>query len=213
MMFTKQCPSCGKHQNYKQRGHLVESIKNNRKCISCSKKGFVHSELSKNKISLSNMGKKRTDKMKQRYSDITKNQWQFMRDELTTKIQNATVYKKRKRPYEWLLNKLSKPRKDRKVKYVNLSYEEFLEFIKVDKCHYCNTNIVWSEYTSNCKIDGKCYQGYNLDRKDNNSGYTKDNCVVCCYECNRTKGNHYSYDEMLLLKPILTKIKLERLYK
>ena len=28
----------------------------------------------------------------------------------------------------------------------------------------------------------------NLDRVDSNKGYSKDNCVVCCYICNKMKS-------------------------
>ncbi len=35
-----------------------------------------------------------------------------------------------------------------------------------------------------------------LDRKDNKVGYLKKNLVVCCYMCNRVKGNNFSYANM-----------------
>jgi 5-methylcytosine-specific restriction endonuclease McrA len=28
-----------------------------------------------------------------------------------------------------------------------------------------------------------------IDRIDSNKGYTMDNCVSCCWTCNRMKGN------------------------
>jgi hypothetical protein len=67
----------------------------------------------------------------------------------------------------------------------------FLEFTNIKNCHYCNGDINWSEYQS---INFQKSQAYNLDRKDNNLGYTKDNCVVCCGRCNLSKGDRFTYD-------------------
>lgn len=52
-------------------------------------------------------------------------------------------------------------------------------------CFYCNSlpsNKV-SSFSDILKYNG-------LDRKDNNKGYTKENCVPCCSFCNRSKNNH-----------------------
>lgn len=32
-------------------------------------------------------------------------------------------------------------------------------------------------------------QSHGIDRKDNNVGYTEENCLPCCWTCNRMKGN------------------------
>ena len=64
-----------------------------------------------------------------------------------------------------------------------MTFSEFLEFTKIDKCHYCGNQITWTSHRHNREI----YHGYNLDRKDNDDGYTKDNCVVCCEVCNYMK--------------------------
>ena len=40
---------------------------------------------------------------------------------------------------------------------------------------------------------------YNLDKKDAKGGYSIDNCVPCCADCNRTKSNHITYDLMIKL--------------
>ena len=62
-----------------------------------------------------------------------------------------------------------------------LTYEEFIEFTKINECYYCGDNISWLAYRNNRR------GGYNLDRKNNNEGYTKNNCVVCCELCNYMK--------------------------
>lgn len=111
-----------------------------------------------------------------------------------TKLRNGTSkgcrrHAKRIRPYEWIYNLVVYWAKDRQLDST-LTYKDFLEFIKTDKCHYCYSPIKWEPYTrENVKYR------YNLDRTDNNKGYTKENCVVCCLRCNRGKGNLFSYDE------------------
>jgi 5'-deoxynucleotidase YfbR-like HD superfamily hydrolase len=78
---------------------------------------------------------------------------------------------------------------------VTLTYKEFLEFTKTTKCHYCDSDVLWSKRVNR----GKGSSCTNLDRKDNSLGYSKDNCVVCCGCCNRTKGDRFTYDEFMLL--------------
>lgn len=50
-----------------------------------------------------------------------------------------------------------------------------------------------------------------LDRVDNNKGHTKENCVPCCKECNITKNNYFSYEEMLVIGSSIKQIKEARL--
>jgi hypothetical protein len=64
-----------------------------------------------------------------------------------------------------------------------LTYEDFLEFTKIDKCYYCGDKIIWNCYQTK---NGRGRS--NLDRKNNTKGYSKDNCVVCCESCNYMKN-------------------------
>lgn len=91
------------------------------------------------------------------------------------------------RPFEALYNILVKVAKDKNI-FV-LDYEEYLKFTLTKICHYCNEYIDWKPYKSN--------EGYKLDRKDNNLGYTKENCVVCCARCNKAKSDHFTYEQWL----------------
>lgn len=54
-------------------------------------------------------------------------------------------------------------------KYFNLTIEQF-EFIISGKCYYCGDN-----------------EKIGIDRKDNNIGYVLENCVPCCWPCNKFK--------------------------
>lgn len=109
------------------------------------------------------------------------------------------------RPFEWIYNNLLRCATHNK-KEVKLAFEDFLEFTKISKCHYCDDEIEW-------KIRGlksKLNNAYYLDRKDNDKGYTKENCVVCCSLCNLTKHSHFTYDEMLILGKTISEIKRNR---
>lgn len=52
----------------------------------------------------------------------------------------------------------------------NLTFEQFLTFWN-KPCHYCGDNI----------------EGVGIDRYDNSIGYELDNCVPCCFTCNKMK--------------------------
>jgi hypothetical protein len=95
------------------------------------------------------------------------------------------------RPYESLFNKLHKESEQRNIKN-DLSYEDFLEFTKIDKCHYCDKSIEWVPYNY-CRNEAN-NGGHNLDRKNNYLGYSIENCVVCCKTCNRRKSNIFTYE-------------------
>lgn len=86
---------------------------------------------------------------------------------------------------------------------------EFLKFIAIGNCHYCNIPIIWSERSRHRNEHGKLVKNsasFNLDRKNNSNGYSAENCVVCCSRCNSIKGEMLNYDEMLLLRDGLRKI-------
>ena len=84
-----------------------------------------------------------------------------------------------------------------------MTYEEFLEFVKVKNCHYCNHEIKWSEKRGSSSE--KREFAVNLDRLDSNKGYCVGNVVVCCPRCNYFKGHMCSYEAMLEIGPILEK--------
>jgi hypothetical protein len=92
-----------------------------------------------------------------------------------------------KRPFESQYNSFYNKNIKRGMN-ISLSYEDFLEFTNINKCHYCNRYVHWSSYWTR---EGG-YR-YNLDRKNNKLGYSKDNCVVCCRICNLGKGSSFTY--------------------
>lgn len=54
------------------------------------------------------------------------------------------------------------------------------------RCYYCDRE-PYSQYEKDKSNGSFIYNG--LDRVDNNIGYTIDNVVTCCKECNRMKGS------------------------
>lgn len=75
----------------------------------------------------------------------------------------------------------------------NLNQEEFRGLV-CQPCYYCGTppdNFVPDRYGRNGSLR---YSG--VDRKDSSRGYEPDNCVPCCFPCNKAKGTRTT-DEFL----------------
>lgn len=103
-----------------------------------------------------------------------------------------------KTPYKRLYNRLVAGAK-RKNRKVTLTYEEFLEFTKINRCDYCNDPVEWIPH-------GKTAIKYNLDRRKNNLGYSKNNCVVCCTECNFLKSDMCEGKFLTIIDKIYTNL-------
>lgn len=78
---------------------------------------------------------------------------------------------------------------------MTISFEVWCTLTISDTCHYCRGSLGHS--------------GLSLDRKYNELGYTNENVVPCCGECNYMKRD-MPYDEFILLSPALQKIKENR---
>ena len=113
---------------------------------------------------------------------------------------NRHVWDKKRKPHQSTYNVLRSEADRRGIEF-QLTFEQFLTFTEKSTCHYCEAGIHWA--ARRVKSEPK---GHNLDRKDNSKGYTTDNCVVCCGECNRIKSNRYSYSEMLRIGSVLKEL-------
>jgi hypothetical protein len=107
----------------------------------------------------------------------------------------------RLRPYEALYHLFVRAAKTTPHS-VHLSYEEFAEFAKESQCHYCGSAVYFKEFSPKTAR-------YNLDRKNNTEGYSKENCVVCCKACNYAKGDRYTYEEWKTMIKALLKFRQE----
>lgn len=70
--------------------------------------------------------------------------------------------------------------------HFDLSLEVF-ENITKGNCVYCGTPPLAEWKAKNSFAESYIYNG--IDRKDNAFGYTEENCVPCCAECNFAKGS------------------------
>lgn len=104
---------------------------------------------------------------------------------------------RKKKPFMWCFNLLKYHAKKRN-RSVKISYADFLTFTRQPACHYCNNPIEW---LAHFKRSGNCR--YNIDRKDSKKGYVKGNCVVCCWQCNSSKNNKFSYDDWYAMTKVL----------
>jgi hypothetical protein len=112
--------------------------------------------------------------------------------------------KLRKRPYGSIYKALQR----RSSKFiVDISYEDFIEFTKVKECHYCEDEVTWSQH--NVSTPGNPCR-VNLDRKDNDRGYTLDNVVVCCRRCNVGRNCLFSYEEWVAVGKCLRNLRLSK---
>ena len=77
----------------------------------------------------------------------------------------------------------------------DISEHDYCELLS-QPCHYCGGALGIS--------------GVGLDRKDGPFGYVGFNVVPCCKRCNVVKNDYFTYDEMMLLSPVLRAIKNNR---
>lgn len=143
---------------------------------------------------------------------ITKSDFKHRKTGLCRKCSNniklaysrANFISSKLRPYEALYNSFKKNCKEKDI-FVNLTFEDFLDYTSINSCAYCNSHISWTQY--NMTVNG--YR-YNLDRKDCKEGYFKSNLVVCCWRCNDLKSNKFSHFEFLLIGEALKIIDRQR---
>lgn len=97
----------------------------------------------------------------------------------------------RKRPYESAYNSFVHGAEYAGHK-VSVTYEEYLEYMAINRCEYCGKEIERNPYPV---VNGKySTRAPSLDRKDSSKDYSKDNIAVCCFDCNRAKSNIFSYE-------------------
>lgn len=103
-----------------------------------------------------------------------------LRDELTSK---RRALPEEEASFRQLISKYRRNAKSRDVSF-ELSVNEF-KTITQSRCHYCGIEPIMVS-GEGLHLNG--YYLYNgIDRKDNDKGYTIDNCVAACGDCNRAK--------------------------
>jgi len=88
-----------------------------------------------------------------------------------------------------LLNNYKKSAKNRNLKF-SITEEKFKKLTS-SNCYYCGespSNIKHNHSKTTHGIEHSKYIYNGIDRKDNNKGYTIENCVPCCGICNKMKS-------------------------
>lgn len=92
-------------------------------------------------------------------------------------------------------------KRDRNCEF-HLTYDEFIFLTQIGVCYYCGEpNIKWNPFVGNGQYRS------NLDRKDNTKGYSFDNVVVCCKDCNFMKRDWFSCEEFKALRLLLKRLR------
>ena len=105
---------------------------------------------------------------------------------------------------------------DRKEGFKSLRdfYVWFIE--QGDSCHYCGVkeSIVTFLFSQGIlkskRLRGKYFE---IDRKDPNGSYTKENCVLTCYFCNNDKSDIFDYFQYTQITKRGRKELLEEMYR
>jgi hypothetical protein len=90
--------------------------------------------------------------------------------------------------------------------------EEFIKIISM-RCHYCGTEPRdFNPYIdshgnqrsdSQATIDRSWVKMNGVDRKSSDDGYTLENCLSCCFPCNRAKGDMIYENYLNYLKQMI----------
>ena len=93
------------------------------------------------------------------------------------------IFERKKSHYRTPKGKFNKIKGSAKERDLNFSlpFELYETQLWGKPCHYCG-----------CKLEVT-----GLDRKDSSKGYSRDNVVPCCWDCNRKK-NDKPYDQFVL---------------
>lgn len=109
-----------------------------------------------------------------------------------------------------------------RIDYINnhfreiFSVSDFETLLDVDKCAYCHiTKAEIIALANDGQLHKKNYRGWclEIDRKDSNLEYKKENCVMACYWCNNAKTDEFTFDEFLNVGAEIRKIWDKRLKK
>lgn len=94
--------------------------------------------------------------------------------------------------------------------------DKFVDFMRErHECEYCHiTKKKIDSLIEKKQLNKKKHtRGWSLeiDRKEPNLEYTRENCVWCCYWCNNAKTDEFSYDEFKKIGEVIKTIWDERL--
>lgn len=94
-----------------------------------------------------------------------------------------------------------KDRKHGRNPELKFTEKDFLSWLRAQdrKCHFCGISEQELEAQGIKSSIGLTVAALGIDRLDNGDDYTLENIALCCYACNKAKGNVFTTDEMLVL--------------
>lgn len=93
-------------------------------------------------------------------------------------------YERRKFDHDVRFKNLKSAAKQRNLEFT-LTVETYSNIVS-KPCHYCNESL-------------EKHAGSGIDRINNHKGYTLENSVSCCSDCNLGKGEAYTYEEWKIM--------------
>lgn len=94
-----------------------------------------------------------------------------------------------------------------------MTHEQFLAWVRSAerKCAYCGLKEEDVPKVGMKTQIGLDLQTLGIDRIDSTKGYSGDNIVLCCFACNKAKGNVFSSGEMEIIGKGIAEVWTRRL--
>ena len=137
---------------------------------------------------------KNKEKILKRNGQYAKNNPEIMKKAKDKYIKNN--------PDLWLWNSIRNRCNHNKSK-LKITKQSFLDWYNNQKkiCEYCK--ILESDWLKSKDTLTRKFYRLQIDRKDNNKGYSLGNIVLACPRCNFTKSNFFNYNQMLKIGRII----------
>lgn len=100
-----------------------------------------------------------------------------------------------------------KVRKHGRQPLLTFTEKEFLAWVQARprQCHFCSISEPQLEALGLKSSIGLTVAALGIDRLDNNGDYALNNIALCCYGCNKAKGNVFTTEEMLVIGPAVAR--------
>jgi len=101
-----------------------------------------------------------------------------------------------------------KDRKHGRNPELKFSESEFLKWLRSQerRCYFCGIEELRLEAQNIKSSIGLTVTALGIDRLDNGDDYTLSNIALCCYACNKAKGNVFSTEEMRIVGPAIGEV-------
>jgi len=176
----KKCNLCFENKTFGEFGRLKSTKDGYRTCCRVCRKKYWKKpteDIEKWKewrkehmrqLGLNSKGRKRTEESKESQRKYNEERWKTHDYDKSAKKRSFDNYRK---------------------KQFSGSYEDFINMVS-NFCFYCGCGPDSITTSSNTKHGIGAFKHLGLDRVDNDKGYTLDNVVPCCFQCNNAKWSY-----------------------